>query len=64
MNIEYQKVHISTIKQGDVILHNGELITVSRDYIKRDPFMGLTLYGDSYNLGNKPVIKVIIKRML
>ena len=64
MNIEYEKVHISTIKQGDVILHNGELVTVSNNFIKRDPFMGLTLYGDSYNLGNKPVIKVIIKRAL
>ena len=62
--MEYKKVHISTIRQGDTILHNGELITVSRDYIKRDPFMGLTLYGDSYNLGYKPVIKVIIKKVM
>ena len=52
------KVHISTIKIGDTVLHNGKLRTVCKRVIRRCPFMGISLWGDCYNLGYKPVIKV------
>lgn len=53
-----QSVHISQIKAGDTVLHNGEVKTVSGTDIKQDKFMGTTLFGDSYLLGNKKVTKV------
>ena len=52
-------VNISTIKAGDVILSGGKEITVTSKDIKEDDFMGRTLFGDSYNLGTLPVMKVI-----
>ncbi len=55
---EQRKVNISQIKAGDTIIHNGVETTVTQKDIKRDEFMGTTLFGDSYNLGNKPVILV------
>lgn len=56
------EVNIDSIKSGDTILHGGELKTVSKGDIKQDLFMGRTLYGDSYQLGRKPVKKVLIGR--
>jgi hypothetical protein len=47
--------HISEVKAGDTILHNGEVKTVSVNNIKGNPFIGKTLFGDSYNLGYKKV---------
>ena len=56
-----QEVHISTIKQGDTILHRDNLIyTVSENWIKKG-FMGVTLFGDSYNLGTILVKKIFIE---
>ena len=52
-------VHISQISAGDTIEHYGKLATVSGNNIKKDSFMGITLFGDSYNLGVKPVNKVV-----
>lgn len=40
------------------------MVTVSNSHIKRDPFFGTTLRGDSYNGGHKPVLKVVIKRAM
>jgi hypothetical protein len=51
--------HISMITVGDTILHNGEVKTVSGHNIKYNSFIGITLFGDSYNLGYKKVIKLI-----
>ena len=54
------EVHISTIKNGDTILHTDNLITtVNNNNIKRG-FMGITLFGDSYKIGTIPVKKIII----
>jgi len=50
--------HISLIAAGDTILHNGKLMTVCNNNIKRG-FMGITIFGDSYRLGNIPVKKHI-----
>lgn len=52
-------VHISTIRPGDTIVHNGKPVTVCKNNIKRDQMMGVTVFGDSYLLGNKLVEKVI-----
>ena len=52
-----EKVHISEIRVGDTILHNNEVKTVSGNNIKYNSFMGITLFGDSYNLGYRLVAK-------
>lgn len=52
-----EAVHISVIRTGDTVEINGHLKTVCGKDIKRDPFMGVTLFGDSYRLGTVPVIK-------
>ena len=59
-NYSYQtsSTHISNITSGDTIMHNNQLTTVSNSNIKTDKFMGKTLFGDSYNSGNKLVTKV------
>lgn len=58
-NAKLIPVHISQISAGDTIEHNGKLTTVSANNIKRDAFMGTSLFGDTYKLGYKPVQKVV-----
>lgn len=58
MKMKIQHVHISKIKNGDVILHNGREMTVSSEYIKKG-FSGITIFGDSYNCGYKLVTKIL-----
>jgi len=54
---EYIEKNINDIEVGDTILSpDGYERTVDREFIKKDGFMGTTLFGDSYNLGNKPVL--------
>lgn len=63
-NYKVGNVHISTIVPGDTILcADGNLRTLCRKDIKRDSFMGRTLFGDSYRLGTVPVKKVTFKSM-
>lgn len=57
-NYVTEKVHISMVGAGDTILHNGVIKTVCKCNIKRDGFMGLTLFGDSYKGGREMVDKV------
>lgn len=64
MFYEIVETHVSDIKCGDCIMERGILVTVSKNQIKRDPFMGITIRGDSYHLGRKPVMKAVIKTML
>ena len=52
-------VHISQIKQGDTIKHNGKITTVCKSNIKTCSFMGVSIFGDSYNSGYKLVQKII-----
>lgn len=56
--METINVHISTIRQGDTIVHNGEVKTVAGNNIQCYSFMGVTLFGDSYKMGYQKVIKV------
>ena len=51
-------VHIDDIKIGDIVLHDDKPMTVGRENIKHSAFMGRTLFGDSYHLGYKPVIRL------
>ncbi len=60
MKTTEQKVHISKIRVGDTILHNGVMTTISGNNIKRCPFMGISLFGDTYNLGYKLVTRINI----
>jgi len=55
-----KSVHISSIRPGDTIEHNGILKTVCAKDIKSDTFMGTTIFGDSYRLGSIPVILACI----
>lgn len=62
MEYKIREVHISEIRSGDTILHlDGKIRTVCQKDIKRDQFMGVTLFGDSYRLGTIPVKRLIIK---
>lgn len=55
-----KQVNISTIVNGDTIIcRDGIIRTVGRNNIKRDSFMGVTLFGDSYNLGTILVDKIL-----
>lgn len=47
------KVHIKDVKVGDIVFHDGKWRTVGKGDIKEDPFMGRTIFGDSYQLGYK-----------
>ena len=48
--------HIDMVRAGDCILCLDEVVrTVSENNIKYDSFMGRTIFGDSYQLGYKPV---------
>lgn len=61
--IEYEirEVHISLVRPGDVVCFCGNLMTVGRNNIKRNEFTGITLFGDCYMLGLKPVKIAVIK---
>lgn len=59
MKYTTHNVHIEQVRPGDTILHNGEPMTVCGTDIRKCSFMGITIFGDSYNLGTKPVIKII-----
>jgi hypothetical protein len=48
--------HLSNVVAGDIVIcPDGVERTVSRQDIKIDPFVGRTLFGDSYRLGQVPV---------
>lgn len=60
----FVEVHKNNIVAGDVIFHNGHERTVCNSNLKSDSFMGLTIFGDSYRLGYKPVLKGIYNNPL
>ncbi len=59
-DVNIQKVHISLIQASDTVFHDGKARTVCANDIRRDGFMGRTLFGDSYVLGRKPVVRVVM----
>ena len=60
----FVEVHKNSIVAGDTISHNGHERTVCNSDLKNDSFMGLTIFGDSYQLGYKPVLKGIYNNPL
>ena len=64
MKYEIVETHITDIQHGDIIIENGALVTLSRNYIKNDQLLGRTIRGNSYNGGRKPVLKAVIKRAI
>ena len=48
-------VHISEIRRGDTVIHDGKAMTVGKKDIRYSYFFGESLFGDSYNLGQKLV---------
>jgi len=57
------EVHISTISIGDTIICNdGFERTISEGNIKKDSFLGISIFGDTYMLGRVPVKKVIYEK--
>jgi len=58
------EVHISTISIGDSIICSDRFErTVSKDNIKKDSFMGISIFGDTYKLGQTPCKKVIYEKI-
>jgi hypothetical protein len=55
-----EKIHIDLLRVGDTIVHNGEIKTISGNNLKRNTFMGTTVFGDSYHSGNKKVTRVLL----
>ncbi len=55
--MEITLCHISNIGQGDTVMHGGVMRTVSGTDIKRCEFMGVSIFGDTYQLGTKLVEK-------
>lgn len=60
MKFDIVNTHISNIVAGDTVEHNGKITTVCRKDIKKDAFFGVTLFGDSYRIGQQLVKKVNI----
>ena len=56
----YKLVHVSEVKPGDTVFHGGKDRTVGKKDVRYGSFMGTTLFGDSYRLGQVPVKKVCI----
>lgn len=56
-----QFVHINDIQAGDTVIHNEKEMLVCNNVIKFDGFMGRSIFGDCYRLGNKLVQKRVFK---
>ena len=60
-----KKVHISQISAGDVIIcGDGVERTVCKKDIKKDNFMGISIFGDCFKSGRELVTKVLYTRAL
>lgn len=64
MNYTTELVHITQVKEGDTVMHNGLISKVGREDIKRWPDGDLTLFGDLYRCGQKKVELLHIVRAL
>ena len=53
-----ETTHIKDIKVGDTVLFHGVEKTVTAKDITEESFMGRSLFGDSYCLGYRAVLKV------
>jgi hypothetical protein len=55
-NVIIKKVQASEIKAGDCINIEGVATTVSKSFIKYDPFLGITIYGQNFRNGVELVL--------
>lgn len=53
----FTPVHITNIQPGDIVIHRDAVVTVGPKDIKRCPFMGTSIFGDSYVAGHRLVPK-------
>lgn len=53
------KLHVSLIRPGDLVLHNGVERTVCQKDLTKIEGMGRALFGDTYALGTKPVTVIV-----
>lgn len=53
--MQIKEVNINTLVVGDTVIHEDKVITLTNSNLKRDPFMGASVCGDSYHLGSLPV---------
>lgn len=53
---------ISDVKVGDTVIHHGVVKTVCKRSFSENNFVGVMIWGDSYNLGRTPVKIVIYPR--
>lgn len=58
--VAVRKVHVSSIRAADTVFHQGKAQTVCAKDLKSDAFMGRTLFGDSYVLGRKLVLQIVM----
>ena len=56
--------HVSQISGGDTIVFDGAFKTVCSKDVKEDQLMGKTVFGDSFNIGAKPVLALWPKKQL
>lgn len=61
-NFDTVQIHITDLNAGDTIIHGGLMRTVCSNDIKKDGFMGVSVFGDSYRSGHKPVELVVFKK--
>lgn len=59
-----EEIHISEVRVGDVVVHEGKERTVCANNLKSDLFFDKLLFGDSYHIGRKPVQRLKIERAL
>jgi len=55
-----RKVDISLVGLADTVFHEGKVRTVCPRDLRNDCFMGRTLFGDSYILGRRPVMRLVM----
>ncbi len=54
-NIVKSEINICDLSQGDTVLYNNEILTVSKKDIKFDSFMGYSFRGDA---SSKTITKI------
>ena len=58
--MKIEEVHICRIRVGDLVLHEGQVKTVTKTNIGGDAFMGRAIWGDCYHSGHKKVKRVTL----
>ena len=54
--MEQETVHIDQLRTGDTVLcKDGRTRTVTSSYLRRDEFMGTSVFGDCYLWNNRMV---------